>query len=227
MKNRYFYIMEKEIKERIKELRKSKGITQKEMADKLGLAQSNYQAIESGKVGLTLDRLDEIAKILDTDVGNFIYPEFDKNSDAPIISKKIVGEFLNILGSTDKLLTSLLFFFRLLKEKNIDYQDLYKIAIKDYNKELLDIAKSFSEYSKRRTSHIPKEEIVTEEFDIDQMNKDANVIDLIKMERNKIRMVEKKYLYDIAGLLFGHEMADIIYRDASNNLNEEPKKKDD
>ncbi len=215
------------ISEKIKEIREAKRFTQRELAENLSMTIGNYQKIEAGSVSITFDRLQQIADVFKMSVVEIIeYPNIGKNNDASTIPKKSLREFSNILHSTERILASLLFFFSLLKEKNIDYEDLYKIAIKDYNKQLLDIADSFSEYSKKRASHIPKERIVTQEIDIDEMDEDSNIIDLINLERNKIRMVEKKYFYDIAELLFGQEIADIIYRDTSNNLNKEPKKKD-
>lgn len=49
---------------RIFKLRTSKGIKQREMGEKLGIAQSAYSDLETGKREMTLDQLSQIAKIL-------------------------------------------------------------------------------------------------------------------------------------------------------------------
>ena len=50
--------------ERIKVLRKAKGITQLDMSDKIGMAKNNYGKVENGHIELTVNRLYEIAEIL-------------------------------------------------------------------------------------------------------------------------------------------------------------------
>lgn len=62
---------------RIVEYRKIRGITQQEIASKLGIAQVNYSKIESGKTSLTVDRLLNIARILKVDLITLLFPEFD------------------------------------------------------------------------------------------------------------------------------------------------------
>lgn len=53
----------KNIFEKLKKLRKSKGLTQLDMADKLGLTQPNYATFESGKNEITLSRLEKISEV--------------------------------------------------------------------------------------------------------------------------------------------------------------------
>jgi transcriptional regulator with XRE-family HTH domain len=57
-----------EILELIKERRKEKGITQSEMATKLGISQSAYKDIEIGKTDLKVRTLQQIADILGIDL---------------------------------------------------------------------------------------------------------------------------------------------------------------
>lgn len=54
------------IENKIKKLRKKKGYTQSFMAEKLGLSIRAYSKIERGETQLTINRLSEIALILDT-----------------------------------------------------------------------------------------------------------------------------------------------------------------
>lgn len=56
--------MENHYLDNLKRLRNEKGVSQKEMAARLGFAQSNYNKIEKGIVELTVNRLYEIAEIL-------------------------------------------------------------------------------------------------------------------------------------------------------------------
>lgn len=50
----------------LKELRKDKGITQKDMGDYFGISQTLYSFYESGKREMKLDMLCELADILNT-----------------------------------------------------------------------------------------------------------------------------------------------------------------
>jgi len=54
--------------EKIKQYRVFKGYTQVDIADKLNITSQNYQLIESGKISVTLDRVEKIAEILGIDV---------------------------------------------------------------------------------------------------------------------------------------------------------------
>jgi len=62
---------------RIVEYRKIKGISQQEIADKLGITQVNYSKLETGKTSLTVDRLVKIALILKVDLITLLFPEFN------------------------------------------------------------------------------------------------------------------------------------------------------
>ena len=79
--------MENHFLDNIKRLRNEKGISQKEMANRLGFAQSNYNKIEKGIVELTVNRLYEIAEILGVSIFQILL-ENPSNS----IEQTIVGE---------------------------------------------------------------------------------------------------------------------------------------
>lgn len=61
----------KEIKRLIKRERKLKGISQKEMATQLGITQAAYSHFESDDKPLPVNRLNEIAQILNIDTLDF------------------------------------------------------------------------------------------------------------------------------------------------------------
>lgn len=60
---------------RIKRIREYRNYTQQFMADKLELSQNAYCKVENGTTKLTIDRLEEIAKILDVPVENILSSE--------------------------------------------------------------------------------------------------------------------------------------------------------
>jgi transcriptional regulator with XRE-family HTH domain len=54
--------------ENIKNIRKDKGLSQESVAYDLGIDYSTYGKIERGKIGLSVERLDQIARILNVTV---------------------------------------------------------------------------------------------------------------------------------------------------------------
>ena len=53
---------------RLKSLRQAKGITQKEISKKLKISERQYRRLEQDEAKLTLDRANDIARILDIDL---------------------------------------------------------------------------------------------------------------------------------------------------------------
>ncbi len=53
-----------EIRNRIKEIRKSKGLSQGAVASQLGVSQATYGKIEKNSAQLSIDKLDKMAQIL-------------------------------------------------------------------------------------------------------------------------------------------------------------------
>ncbi|WP_066111872.1 helix-turn-helix domain-containing protein [Gallibacterium salpingitidis] len=58
---------------KIAELRKHKGLTQEQMAEKLEMSVPGYAKIERGVSSINLKRLEQIAQILAVDLVSFIY----------------------------------------------------------------------------------------------------------------------------------------------------------
>ncbi len=56
------------VTENIKNIRRQKGISQESIAYDLGIDYSTYGKIERGQIGLTVDRLEKIATILDVSI---------------------------------------------------------------------------------------------------------------------------------------------------------------
>ncbi len=62
----FMYYDIKESGKRIKELRKQKGYTQEQMAEKAGISVKTVSAIETGARGTTIDMIAILAEMLDT-----------------------------------------------------------------------------------------------------------------------------------------------------------------
>lgn len=71
--------MTKHVLDSIKAIRKLKGISQSQMAEKLGIVVSGYGKIENGKIQLTLERLERIAEILEVSVETLMKFSGEKN----------------------------------------------------------------------------------------------------------------------------------------------------
>ena len=67
-----------EVINRIKEIRKEKGISHEAMAFDLGISQVAYSKIEKNETKLTLERLYKIANILESKVSNLLGLEIQK-----------------------------------------------------------------------------------------------------------------------------------------------------
>ncbi|MCP1297702.1 helix-turn-helix transcriptional regulator [Chryseobacterium sp. S0630] len=70
--------MEKIIK-KIAEIRSRKGFSYENMAHDLDLSTSAYRKIETGETKLTVERLVDISKILETPLNDFLETESQKN----------------------------------------------------------------------------------------------------------------------------------------------------
>ena len=107
------------LRERLKQIRLSKGLKQNEMAQKMGISRSAYSKIESGKVELTLKNLLKIGAIfkdvnlewLLTGDTSTAYWSFGKYSEE-------IGEMLAYIVDNKAGMHSILSYFYQLKEKN-------------------------------------------------------------------------------------------------------------
>lgn len=71
----------------IRKVRVKKGITQEELAEKLSLSQSSYSKLENGETIIDIERLQEIANILNVPNSDFI-PHSDKRDKTQMYSVK-------------------------------------------------------------------------------------------------------------------------------------------
>lgn len=99
--------------EKIKIARKGKGITQEDMASRLGINKIAYNRIETGKTKLSLERFAQIIDILDID--------FIRDFDNEVFSQKNDNEVDNLknqLKEFEKLLLEKQLLIDLLREKS-------------------------------------------------------------------------------------------------------------
>ena len=113
-------IMNKEIGRRIAALRKAKGMTQEELAERLNCSTKHVSHAERGVAALSVDLLTEASKILDCTLDYMI-----KGESAPP-ETKIPPSMLQILDSSDErmahekeLLLSYLNMYTTLRGNNI------------------------------------------------------------------------------------------------------------
>lgn len=64
---------------RIKEIRKRRGITQLELAEKLGITQSGVQKLESGRNDLTTKMMRKLAEVLDVEPWELLPKDMQPN----------------------------------------------------------------------------------------------------------------------------------------------------
>lgn len=115
------------MKNKLKELRKNSALTQKQIADVLGIDRSTYSYYENGKASPSLAVLMRIAKVFNVTLDYVIYGDDSKTVQANVLSDSCsvytkVDSFVN-LSDTEK---SLLMYSRLLDSDSVD--DLVKYA---------------------------------------------------------------------------------------------------
>src|SRR5512141_2369377 len=78
---------------RIRELRKGRRLTQTELSEKIGVAQSDLSRMEQGEYKVGLDTLFKILQVFDLKMGEFFgETETDEEREA----RDLVGEFQNL-----------------------------------------------------------------------------------------------------------------------------------
>lgn len=94
-----------DILKKIRDIRKSRGYTQNDMANKLNMARTTYQAIENGVNNLKIDDFFAIVKILEIPLSTF------SSDDLIVISKNDLSRLKEAATAineiTDKLASSI------------------------------------------------------------------------------------------------------------------------
>src|SRR5580765_2643787 len=84
---------------RIRELRKGHHLTQTELSEKIGIAQSDLSRMEQGEYRVGLDTLFKILHFFDLKMGEF-FGETEKAHDAE--ARELVGEYLGLSSEAQR-----------------------------------------------------------------------------------------------------------------------------
>ncbi len=105
------------IGEIIKRIRKAKGFSQMELAEKIGITYQQFQKYEKGKSKITVDRLIDIAKALDVPLSTILVEIYkDDNIKTYSYEEIVLLEYFRKI-SEPELKKSLLNIFKKLAEK--------------------------------------------------------------------------------------------------------------
>ena len=90
--------------EKLSELRNSKGLTQQEMAKKVGVGIAQLRRYEGGKSSPTLEVIKNIAKTLGVSTDELIFDEGEGIASARILDRELLEQFemVSILNPHDK-----------------------------------------------------------------------------------------------------------------------------
>src|ERR1700693_4706551 len=95
---------------RIRELRKGHHLTQTELSEKIGIAQSDLSRMEQGEYRVGLDTLFKILHVFELKMGDF-FGETERAQDAE--ARELVGEFLELSSEAQREVRDFVRFKRL------------------------------------------------------------------------------------------------------------------
>ena len=101
--------IKKQLGKRIKEIRKSKNITQEQLAEKVGIGTANISYIENGKFAPTIENFEKIADVLEVEPYELYM--FSPQKSKETMRKELFSE----LEKNDKLLELIYKFYLVVK----------------------------------------------------------------------------------------------------------------
>ena len=109
----------KEIGKRLQELRESKGLSQSDLANYLGISQPLLSQIESGNRNLNLSLLDKLCSLYGCSDSYILCKSDEYNSiNFPFRSKNAAREDLDCIASVHKIILNMRFLNELNEEEN-------------------------------------------------------------------------------------------------------------
>ena len=102
---------------RIRELRKGRRLTQTELAEKIGIAQSDLSRMEQGEYKVGLDTLFKILHVFELKMGEF-FGETEKADD--VEARELVSEFLELSSEARREVREFLRFKKLQQSSHGD-----------------------------------------------------------------------------------------------------------
>lgn len=117
---------------RIREIRRSKNITQKQMAQKLGLSQASYNKLENGNAELTIKKLEKICKAMDITPSSIINDENSgigkENASPSQYYEQIIEYYQKIIETRDNIIKNYEERVKQLEGVVNEYKELYHEA---------------------------------------------------------------------------------------------------
>jgi len=119
------------IGDRLRVLRTEKKLSQENIALELGISKSTYSTYETGKIKLTIDRLQEIAKILDVEISEIIIDDKRKSFNLSEPSKQYGFATKSDIEELSSMIKQLKLEFEKFKT---EMRDSKKVAVKKSRK---------------------------------------------------------------------------------------------
>jgi len=98
---------------RIRELRKGRRLTQTELSEKIGVAQSDLSRMEQGEYKVGLDTLFKILQVFDLKVGEF----FGETEPDDAVSRELVTDFESLSSDARREVRDFVRFKKMLQEQ--------------------------------------------------------------------------------------------------------------
>lgn len=88
--------------QKIKQIRKDKGLQQKSVAAEVGLDQSNYNKIENGRREPSVEVLQKLAVIFGVTVDELLNPDDNKNPTPVTVEDKTITEKIRLIEQLEE-----------------------------------------------------------------------------------------------------------------------------
>jgi transcriptional regulator with XRE-family HTH domain len=104
---------------RIRELRKGRRLTQTELSEKIGVAQSDLSRMEQGEYKVGLDTLFKLLQVFDLKIGEF----FGESETSGPEDRELVSQFRELSDEARQEVRDFMSFKRMQEEANRDGED--------------------------------------------------------------------------------------------------------
>ena len=173
-----------EVYQAIKELRIAKGYSQTQMAKKLNISQGSYGRVERGETPLTIERLNEVAKLLDASVEE-IFNSTPVNESISKLNQQVTAQ-LEKIKQLESDLESAKHYNALLRSINENLRESLELLLEN------DRAGFQNDWIREKgaLSENDRDECLTKFF---QLNHIKRVFELKQVEDSKWIQLWKKY----------------------------------
>lgn len=144
------------IGEKIRKLRDLRGLSQENIANSLGMKQGGYSKLESGETELSYSRLEQIAKILTTTVGEIV--NFDE--------ERILNNYYNGDGNNTNINHGNIYHDKLLLD---ELQKMHEKVILSYESRIHDLKSDTAKFQELHEASV--QELKTENLRLHEIIK--------------------------------------------------------